>query len=184
MLKINRCKINPIIAPDPNSKWCNSKTFNPGVVYDRGKFHMLFTGVNDLKNGEHMALGHAQSDDGINFKRDEEIFLGPSPDENDFDHATAEDCRITEMDGKFYIAYATRSFNLTRFAKGERRTGSNGNMNPTWTENFRRVGMAVTKDWKSVKRIGPVTSEHLCDANVVLFPEKINNKYVLLHRPT
>jgi predicted GH43/DUF377 family glycosyl hydrolase len=145
---------------------------------------MLFTGATNLWQGGQMVLGHAVSSDGVSFECDTEPFIRPSPNANDFDHASAEDCRITEIDGKYYITYAAVSFNVARFAKGERRVGPNDNRNPTWTENFRRVGLAVTEDWKSVERLGPITSEHLSDANVVLFPEKVDSKYVLLHRPT
>jgi predicted GH43/DUF377 family glycosyl hydrolase len=144
---------------------------------------MVFTGRSEPANGE-IYLGHAVSKDGIHFDTDPEPLLRPDPNPDSFDHANVEDARVTEMDGKYYIAYAGRSLNLNDFGAGKRRVGPDGNRNPTWTENYRRGGFAVTTDWKTVERLGPCTSEHIHDANIVLFPEKINGKYAILHRPT
>ncbi len=183
MLKVKRYAGNPILGPNPDLYWGGHESRNPGVVYDGREFHMVFTATPEPGNGE-IYLGYAKSRDGVNFECAPEPLLRPSPDENDFDHASVEDARVTELEGKYYIAYAGRSFNMKRFAKGERRVGPNHNLNPTWTENFRRCGLAATTDWKNCERLGPVTSEHICDANVLLFPEKINGKYAMLHRPT
>ena len=181
MLQIIRYTDNPIISPVPEWEWCVRMSMNPGVVYDKGLFRMLFTAGH--RNGT-MALGYAESKDGYHFDLRAEPFLGPDPDENAFDHASAEDPRITTFEGKHYIAYAARSFNLHLYARGESRLGPDGNRNPTWTRDFRRIGLAMTEHWRSVKRLGPLSSEHLSDANAALFPEKINGKFAYLHRPT
>ena len=87
--------------------------------------------------------------------------MNPSLNANDFDHAGCEDARVTYLDGRYYIAYAGRSLNGVDFAAGARRRGPDGNLNPTWTENFRRVGLAVTDDFKTFEKLGPITSEHI-----------------------
>ena len=186
MLKIRRYKNNPILGPNPGLPWGRDEARNPGVVFDGSTFHLLFTASTELlgSSGGDMVLGYAQSSDGVNFECAPEPFLRPSVNPDDFDHGSVEDSRITEFEGKYYIAYAGRSFNMKKYANRERRVGPNGNMSPTWTDNFRRVGLAATTDWKKVERLGPVTSEHISDANVALFPEKINGKYAMLHRPT
>ncbi len=131
-----------------------------------------------------MHLGLAESADGYGFTARPEPFLSPSPDWHDFDHGAVDDPRITRLDGRWYITYAARSWNLKVYGEGHYRLGPGGNRHPTWSRNFRRTGLAVTNDWQTVERLGPLSSEHLCDANVVLFPEKIGGKYVYLHRPT
>jgi len=41
----------------------------------------------------------------------------------------------------------------------------------------------LTKDFKSYIRAGRLTDPTLDDRDVVLFPEKINGKYIMMHRP-
>ena len=184
MSLIARWSGNPILGPCADVPWGKDEARNPGVVFDGATFHMVFTASTDIDAGGDMVLGYACSSDGIHFERAKAPLITPSANPDDFDCGTVEDCRITEFEGKYYIAYAGRSLKLDRYAKGERRIGPGGNRNPTWTDNFRRVGLAVTTDWKRVDRLGPITSEHLCDANVALFPERIHGKYAILHRPT
>ena len=43
--------------------------------------------------------------------------------------------------------------------------------------------MAVTKDLKNFKKVGRLTHPSLDDRDVILFPEKINGKFYMLHRP-
>ena len=181
---IKRYDGNPILGPNPDLAWAKDEARNPGVIFDGSKFHMVFTTSTNMRTDGDMVLGYAQSSDGFNFECSEKPLIVPSENENDFDYGTVEDCRITELEGKYYIAYAGRSLKISDEIAGKKRVGPNGNTNPTWTDNYRRVGLATTEDWQSVKKLGPITSEHFSDANVALFPEKINGKYVMLHRPT
>ncbi len=179
-LKIIR-ENNPILSPSSEQKWMSRLVMNPGVIYDRKKYRMVFTASGG--DGSYW-LGYAESDDGIHFSCNEEPFFCPNEDEDAFDHGTVEDPRITYLDGTFYITYAARFMNINEWSKGKRRLGPGGDNAPSWERNNRRVGLAATEDWKTLKRLGPLSSEHLNDANVVLFPEKINGKYVYLHRPS
>lgn len=180
MLKIVRAD-NPVLSPDPDIAWRKALVMNPGVIFDKGKFRMLFTASDG--NGCYQ-LGYAESADGLHFNISGMPFLPPSPDENAFDHGTTEDPRITMLNGKFYITYAARFMNTKDWADGKRRFGPGGDNAPAWERNNRRVGLAVTEDWKTVTRLGPLSSPFLNDANVVLFPEKVDGKYVYLHRPS
>jgi len=190
VLNLKRCKGNPVLGPIKELPWANREARNPGVVFDGEKFHLLFTarcrahtGLPYSEDGG-IYLGYASSGDGVRFDVSPEPFLKPDPELDSFDHAHVEDARITYMEGKYYISYMGRSYSDLLFAEGKRRKGPNGNMAPAWNENFRRAGFAWTNDWKNVTRLGPCTSEHACDANVVLLPEKVNGKYAILHRPT
>ena len=180
-MKINRLN-NPILTTDPNRDWMSRTVMNPGVVYWNGKFRMVFTAAGNAA-GEYF-LGYAESEDGEHFTANPEPFFAPDPNPEAFDHGTVEDPRVTELDGKFYITYAARYMPMKDWAKGVRKFGPGGDNAPSWERNSRRVGLAVTEDWKTVKRLGPLSSPFLNDANVVLFPEKINGKYAYLHRPS
>jgi predicted GH43/DUF377 family glycosyl hydrolase len=182
MIQIQRWHKNPIIAPSPDCAWRSRHTFNPGAVFDGQKVRMLFTG-GGTDPARELCLGYAESTDGFHFEQSAEPFFTPSEIDGEFDHGTVDDARITELEGDYYIAYAARAMPQNRWHAGERPKNAPNN-NATWIHNLRRVGLARTRDWKTVERLGPLTSEHLCDANVVLFPERINGDFVILHRPT
>ena len=182
MLKVKRYSGNPIMGPIAGVQWRGSAR-NPGVVYDGEKFHMIFTADSNPADGV-IRLGYAYSTDGYNFFENAEPCLDRDLNPGTFDHAGCEDARVTYLDGRYYIAYAGRAINTRDYAFGARYAGPNGNLNPTWFDNYRRVGLAVTDDFKTFEKLGPITSEHISDANVALFPEKINGKYAMLHRPT
>lgn len=179
--KITRYEDNPVLKPDPSIPWMSEMTMNPGLWYDGETFHMVFTARGDEAGS--LCLGYAWSKDGKQFEVQTEPFLKPSANEADFDHGTVDDARITKLGDTYYIAYAARSLNIDQFEKGELRT-NNPNDNPTWTGNFRRVGLLKSKDFKTIEKLGPVTSEMASNANVIYFPEKMNGKYVVLHRPS
>ncbi len=50
--------------------------------------------------------------------------------------------------------------------------------NATWT------GLALTRDFREWIRLGPITHGLDDNRDVILFPEKVGGKFVLLHRPT
>ncbi|MCF6176374.1 MAG: hypothetical protein L3J71_11475 [Victivallaceae bacterium] len=181
---IKRYAGNPVLGPEPDCPWGSNEARNPGVVFDGKTFHMVFTATGGVRADAQIHLGYASSRDGFNFERRDEPIIAPSPNEGDFDWGDVEDTRITEIDGTYYIAYAGRAVTQNK-GLGQGYIPKNiPNNHPTWTQVFRRVGLAATKDFKSVEKLGPITSEFLSDANVALFPEKINGKYVMLHRPT
>lgn len=79
-MKLKKYEKNPIIAPNPANAWENLVTCNPGVIYDDGRFYMLYRAAGDDK--EHVIrLGLAVSENGFDFRRvgDSPVF-GPSAD--------------------------------------------------------------------------------------------------------
>ncbi|MBD2701894.1 glycoside hydrolase family 130 protein [Spirosoma sp. BT702] len=96
----------------------------------------------------------ARSKDGIHFTVDEKPFLFPARMDESYG---IEDARITFLDGKYWITYTAVS------------------------EHGPGVGLAVTTDFLDVERIGMILPPP--NKDVALFPEKINGKYVLFHRP-
>ena len=68
-----------------------------------------------------------------------------------------EDCRVTLLDGRFYLAYTAVS-----------------------SDGF-GVGLASTADWQSFERHGMVLAPPNKDA--VLFPGRFGGRYCMLHRP-
>jgi predicted GH43/DUF377 family glycosyl hydrolase len=91
------------------------------------------------------------------------------------------------MENEFYITYAYRPFPPGRywtFAHDVVLKPDCGKNAPrAIKDNLGNSGLAVTSDFKAFRRLGRITSSNLDDRDVIIFPEKINGSYVMLHRP-
>ena len=96
----------------------------------------------------------ARSRDGIHFQIDDKPFLFPAHANEAFG---IEDARITFLEGEYWITYTAVS------------------------EHGPAVGLAKTTDFKTVERVGLVLPPP--NKDVALFPERVNGKYLMLHRP-
>lgn len=184
-MHLKKFENNPIISPNPDNQWENLVTCNPGVVYDDGTFHMLYRAAGD--DPEHVIrFGYAVSKDGFNFTRvsDAPVF---SPSVDGPDSGCVEDPRIVKFGDEFYITYAYRIHNPGQywtFPHDVVLLPECGEDSPAvLKENIGNTGLAMTKDFKTFRRLGRITSPVLDDRDVILFPEKVNGKYVLMHRP-
>jgi predicted GH43/DUF377 family glycosyl hydrolase len=185
-VKLERYKKNPIIAPNPKNDWESFVTTNPGAWYDNreGQVKLLYRAAGD--DQEHKVyFGLATSDNGYDFKRvsDKPVF-GPS--EDGFDAGCVEDPRIVKMGDYYYITYATRMFPPGQYWKegGPYQLPECPDEFPlVIRENATSTGLAITKDLKTYLRAGRMTNPLVDDRDVILFPEKINGKYAMLHRP-
>ena len=184
-MKLEKYIHNPILSPLEENDWESLVTCNPGVFYDNGIFYMLYRAAGDDK--EHVIrFGLATSEDGFNFTRasDKPVF---SPSEDGFDSGCVEDARIVKFDGEYYITYAYRIYppgQYWNFKHDEVLYPECGKHAPLAIKmNLGNTGLAVTKDFRHFRRLGRITSPILDDRDVILFPEKINGKYWMLHRP-
>jgi beta-1,2-mannobiose phosphorylase / 1,2-beta-oligomannan phosphorylase len=182
---LKKYKGNPILSPNTNNEWESLVVCNPGAWYENGKFYMLYRAAGD--DTEHIIrFGLATSNDGYNFTR---VSNTPvlSPSLEGPDSGCIEDARIVKFDDFFYITYAFRPFppgQYWKFAHDVVLTQSVGENAPSFLKNnTANSGLAITKDFKSWKRLGRITQSNLDDRDVILFPEKINDKFVMLHRP-
>lgn len=184
-MKLEKFQGNPIVSPDEKNDWESLVTCNPGVFYDNGIFYMLYRAAGD--DEEHVIrLGLATSKDGFHFERVSDL-PAFSPGENNFDSGCVEDPRIVKFDNEYYITYAYRPFppgQYWKFAHDVVKVPDCGIDAPAAiAHNLGNTGLAVTTDFKSYRRLGRITSPVLDDRDVILFPEKINGQYALLHRP-
>ncbi len=158
MTKLKRFEGNPILKPKKENEWESGAVFNCATVYDGKLIHMLYRAIGEY-DSYISRLGYAISEDGFNFKRISHPVFEP---QEDYEAFGCEDPRITKIDNRYYITY-TALFN--RAFSGE------GN----------RVALASTNDFKSFTRYGVILPEFK-DKDAVLFPEKIEGKYVMYHR--
>lgn len=151
---VHRWEDNPLIAIEDLPFRC-SDVWNAGVARFGGEYVLLIT-VQDLRG--RCAIHLARGRDGQHFVVEPEAFLCADQVEAcDYETSGVSDARVTPMDGGYYITYVA---------------DSNCGL---------RLGLARTKDFARVERLGLVTQPDTKSGAV--FPEKIGGRYALLERP-
>jgi predicted GH43/DUF377 family glycosyl hydrolase len=184
-MKLQKSDKNPLLSPNKENAWENLAVCNPGAWHEDGKFYLLYRAAGD--DPEHIIrFGLAESKDGENFERvSNDPAFGPSIDGPDM--GGVEDPRIVKFGKEFYVTYAYRPYppgQYWTFAHDVVRTPETGADAPkVYRENIANSGLAVTTDFKTWRRLGRITRPSLDDRDVIFFPEKINGKYYMLHRP-
>src|SRR4030042_1341830 len=104
-------------------------------------------------------IGCAESDDGYHFIVRPQPFITPASTGifAEYEEYGVEDCRICEIDGEYILTYSA------------------------YSRHGVRVALARTKDFETLERVALITEADY--RNVVLFPKKINGRYVRLDRP-
>jgi predicted GH43/DUF377 family glycosyl hydrolase len=159
MMLIKRCEDNPILIPDPSRPWESKAVFNPSVTEKDGKIVMLYRAMSFEEYRSSIRtymsisqIGAAESTDGIHFRK-RWRFIVPK---YEWERFGCEDPRVTKIGGKYYVFYTALG---------------------TWPPRADgiRVGLAISKDLKSVEKKHLVTPFNA--KAMSLFPSKINGYY-------
>jgi predicted GH43/DUF377 family glycosyl hydrolase len=152
---VTRYQGNPILTKD-DIPYPVQTVHNAGITKYDGKYIMLFR--SHLDTGRSI-IGLADSEDGFNFKARSEPFMVPGKESVFYEYEAfgVEDPRITYIEGTYYITYSA------------------------YSQHGVRIGLARTSDFESVERVAFITQADY--RNTVLFPEKIDDRYVKLDRP-
>lgn len=159
MVYLTRYSKNPIITPNTDHAWESGGVFNCAATLFNDKILLLYRAIGDYETYI-STFGLALSDDGYKFEQYENPIMEP---EADFERFGIEDPRITFLDNKYYIAYTAVKSPI-----------------PIGDVEF-HIGIASTIDFRTFTRHGTVINEYR-DKDGVLFPEKINGRYVMIHR--
>jgi len=166
-IRFERYEKNPILEPIAERDWEEMAVFNPAAVYEDGKVHILYRAMGH--NGM-SSVGYATSSDGVTI--DERlpypIYTPREPFETKLKDGNfgCEDPRLVRLDDRFYMCY----------------TAFDGGVNPP------RVAFTSIKaddflnrrwEWERPILISP---PNIDDKDATIFPKKINDKYVFLHR--
>lgn len=146
---------NPLLGPEDWPVPVNA-VFNPGAALVNGET-VLLCRVEDRRGISHLTV--ARSADGVTGWRIEpEPLLRDDPNDVSSEWGV-EDPRITRMDelDGWVLSYTAY-----------------GPAGPC-------VALAVTPDFRTVKRLGVILPPE--DKNAILLPRRINDQFVLLHRP-
>lgn len=185
-LKLERFAGNPILTPDRRCAWERACTTNPGAWYDGRTVRMLYRAGPDTA-AHPIYFGLAESRDGFHFKRvSRQPVFGPSAD--GFDAGCVEDARIVKFGDTYAVVYAARAFppgaywkkniSLTAFTPALPAEAP-----AAARHNLTRSGLALTRDFKTWHRLGPITDATVDNRDAILFPERIGKQFALLHRP-
>ena len=182
-MKLKKYEGNPILKANPKNDWESLCVLNPAAWYEDGTFYLLYRAAGNDKT-HFIHLGLATSKDGYNFTRcfDHPVF---SPDTNGSDGGCIEDPRIVKFGDTYYVTYAARAYAPGQYwAKDWKSTYTPPTEAPHFiAKNNTLTHLALTKDFINYKRLGRITDSRLDNRDVILFPEKVNGKYVLLSRP-
>lgn len=171
MIKLTRYKNNPILGPNPLNDWESKAVFNPGAILKDGQVFLLYRAIGEYDDYI-SRLGLAVSQDGFNFERvSQKPLIEPA---NDYDRWACEDPRITKIGDTFYITYVALAQRIREGGKPTYEIIHNLNS---------QTALLTTKDFVSFKRHGIITPQDSDNRDVVIFPEKINGQFVIIHRP-
>ena len=160
MFVVRKSTHNPLLKPVLDHSWESFAAFNWCPIQDKNKIHALYRAESDTqyvhkKELRISSVGHVQSKDGHHYEKRKQ-FIFP---EYEWEQFGCEDPRVTKIDDTYYIFYTALS------------------VFPFAAEGI-KIAVATTKDFKKI------ISKHLVTPfnakAMVLFPEKINGKYVAM----
>ena len=183
-MKLKKYEHNPILTKKPDSPWEALCVLNPAVIFNEEdkKFYMLYRAAgNDEQH--YIYLGLAISDDGINFKRMSDKPL-IAPDVNGADGGGIEDPRLVKIDDYYFLTYASRPFAPGQYWREDKKYfGFQPKAGPkVLIYNDTETHLAVSKDLVHWKKLGRITDSRQDDRDVIIFPERVNGKYVKISR--
>lgn len=182
---VKKYEKNPIIKPLKGNNWEDLVVCNPAAWYEDGTFYLLYRSAGD--DLEHFIyLNLATSKDGFNFTRySGNPVLRPTMD--NYDEGCCEDPRIVKYGDLFYITYAYRPFAPGRYWEPGHYLKPKFELDDFAPNGLRwntsNTGLAISKDLIHFKKLGRITDYNLDNRDVILFPRKINGKYVRFERP-
>lgn len=176
-LKLKKAKNNPILEPRPENSWESRETFNPAAVHLDGNVHLLYRALGESGIS---VLGYASSKDGfkINKRLKKPIYTPSQPFEYSNEKqlgmhypymsgnswSGCEDPRVSIVGDRLYMTY----------------TAFDGCHPPGVALTSIKIEDFLNKRWnwkipKLISKPGEIQK------NWVIFPEKINGKYAVLH---
>src|ERR671920_566421 len=150
---LKRYSKNPILIPNEHNWWESKAVFNCAALYDGAKVHMLYRAVGEYENYI-SRIGYAFSKDGFCFTRRNEIAICQL---EEYEKYGIEDPRLVEIDHQAYITYVI----LSGYVRDKPQAST---------------ALATTTDYIDYTRLGIITSKGSDNKDVVIFPEKINER--------
>jgi predicted GH43/DUF377 family glycosyl hydrolase len=150
---------NPVLEPIKEHPWESKYVLNPGAINLRNKIYLIYRAVGEEGISR---LGLAVSEDGFKFteRLDKPIFEPRSKSEE----KGCEDPRLTLIGDRIYMIYTAYDGLVAQIAMAS--ISVNDFLNYRWA-GWRRHGLVFPG---------------FTDKDGTLFPERFNDKFVMLHR--
>ncbi|MFA5986586.1 MAG: hypothetical protein WC819_04550 [Parcubacteria group bacterium] len=172
-IALERAECNPIIAPKEQHLWESRATYNPTAIVCDGVVHIVYRADG---HDAVSVLGYASSEDGFTiderhaqciYRRNAQFVHAPFPTSHtsgNNSNGGCEDPRMVLIDGVLYITFtAFDGWGSLRMAL----------TSISW-EDFKNKKW----NWKKTTLISPPGEKN---KNWVIFPEKINGKFAIMH---
>ena len=189
---LDRFEGNPILEPETTHSWESKAVFNPAALYEGGKVHIVYRAIGDT---DISVFGYASSVDGfyIDERLPEPIYVPrepfegsgllssmpsyhqrtyvPTEDESYESYVSGggwggcEDPRLTRIDDRIFMTYVA----------------FDGYSPPRIALTSIHVNDFLAKNWQWKKSV-LISLPGVVNKNACILPERINSKYVILHR--
>lgn len=177
---------NPIVVPG-QEKWRRVAVFNPGVILDDGGKFILYERAAGSLRPFQTCISALTSDDGVNFQlaRDEPVLTGEMIG---FPDGSIEDARVSKISDVYYLVFALQPYRFDCWPNGIGVPEYYADHYREWRSNnvprmMTQSGIAVSTNGLDFKFHSFTTPREIDDRDNILFPRKINGKFVLLRRP-
>lgn len=166
-VRLARAKNNPIIIPNKERAWEAKATFNPAAIYLQGKVHILYRAMSEDNTS---VLGYAELGDGvsIDLRSTEPAYVPRELFEQKLmpgGNSGCEDPRLTQIGERIYMPY----------------TAFDGRNPPRVALTWITVQDFLKQKWNWSKPV-TISPHDFDDKDAVLFPEKFNENYIIVHR--
>jgi predicted GH43/DUF377 family glycosyl hydrolase len=176
--KLAKPSVNPILSPNSHNSWEAFCTFNPAAIFAADKVHLLYR----AQGHDYISkIGYASSEDGLQIDHRSikpiyvptQAFEGASMPPGDPDNpfvsgggcGGCEDPRATIINDRIYMTYVAY----------------NG-----WDHPRIAITSIALTDFLNERLLWEkpvlISRPGIVDKSACLFPEKINGKYVIMHR--
>lgn len=160
MFVVRRSTHNPLLKPIADHTWESFASFNWCPIQDRKKVRSVYRAMSDVqyihkKELRVSTIGYAESTDGHNFENRRQLIIP----ENEWEKFGCEDPRVTKIGDTYFIFYTA----LSEFP---------------FRADCIKIAVATTKNFRKIIKKHLVTPFNA--KAMVLFPEKINGKYVAM----
>ena len=183
-LHLRRAFKNPIIDPAPGSYWESEAVFNPGAVIHGGRVHLFYRALGPDGVSR---IGYASSKDGVHFdvRHPHPVYMPETKEELAKHHPYTSPARLSYNTALYVSGGGWGGCEDPRAVKIDDRVYLTFNIFNGWYSI--RVGLTSIDEkdleqgrwnWSPVTYLSPHNERH---KNWVLFPEKVEGKYAILH---